>query len=382
MAQSNRLTKEEIKQDKFVDVVLQSYAFLQDNLRALIIVAGVVIVAVGGYAAYHQNQESRRAEAAAALNQATEAYQTAEESLFDSARLAEGEEALKTVQPQLQAVFQQHPNTAFADKARYQYAKTLYYQGDYAGARTQFKAIIDTHQPENAIYSLYAQKAIGNCYEQEGDYAQAIAAYQTRKFPATPNVSPEIRRYVLANAKFHQALCYEKQGDVDTARATYQEILDEFRSTLEEGIAQKSAEKVADAKAVIAVINETEPLSVANAEKLEEEKRYFEAFVAYTDGIRTYKVKKDIESGMSSELRKQLGRFEKSATALINNVQAARRADAEGRESTALYNYSLFVEFEHLGLSRRLYENALLHYKRLTTLITSSTGEKGKTHEK
>lgn len=367
MAQRNRLTKEEIQEDKFVEVVLQIYAFLKDNLRTIIIAIGVVIVAVGGYAAYHQNQENRRAEASIALNKATEAYQNAEESLFDSAKLTEGEEALKQVQPQLQSVFQQYPNTDFADKARYQYAKTLYYQGDYAGARSQLQAIIDAHQPENQIYSLYAQKAIGNCYEQEGDYANAIAVYQPKAFQPTPQVPPEIRQYVLANAKFSLAICYEKQGELEAARATYKDILDEFHSTLEAGLAQKSMEKVADAKAVIAAINEEEPLTVANAEQLEAEKRYFEAFVAYTDAIRTYKVNKDIESGLSSELRKQLRRFEKSATAMINNVQAAHRAHTEGQESTALYHYNQVVEFEQLGLSRRIYENARLHYKRLTT---------------
>ena len=367
MAQRNRLTKEEIQEDKFVEVVLQIYTFLKGNLRTIIIAVGVVIVAVGGYAAYHQNQANRRAEAAIALNKATEAYQNAEESLFDAAKLIEGEEALQQVQPQLQAVFQQHPNTEFADKARYQYAKTLYYQEDYAGARAQFQAIIDAHQPENQIYSLYAQKAIGHCYEQEGDYANAIAAYQPKAFKPTPQLSPEIRQYVLANAKFSQALCYEKQGELETARATYKEILEQFRSTLGAGLAQKSMEKVADAKAVIAAINEEEPLTVSNAELLEAEKRYFDAFVAYTDAIRTYKVNKDIESGLPSELRKQIGRFEKSATAMINNVQAAQRADTEGQASTWLYNYSQVVEFEQLGLSRRLYENASLHYKRLTT---------------
>ena len=50
---------------------------------------------------------------------------------------------------------------------------------------------------------------------------------------------------------------------------------------------------------------------------------------------------------------------------IINSVQNARRYDDEGEESSALYSYDLVVEFEKLGLSRRLYENALLHYKRL-----------------
>ena len=34
-------------------------------------------------------------------------------------------------------------------------------------------------------------------------------------------------------------------------------------------------------------------------------------------------------------------------------------------KASALYSYDVVVELEKLGLSRRLYENALLHYKRL-----------------
>ena len=57
---------------------------------------------------------------------------------------------------------------------------------------------------------MYAQKAIGNTYEQEGDYEKAIAAYQARAFPPTPQLAPEIRKFVLMEAKFNQALAYEK----------------------------------------------------------------------------------------------------------------------------------------------------------------------------
>lgn len=362
MAQSERLTKEEIKQDKFIESVLQSYVFLKENLTTIIIVVGVVVVAVAGYAAYHQNQVNRRAEATLALNEATQAYQTAEESLFDAAKLAESEAALKTAQPQLQSVFQKHPNTAFADKARYQYAKTLYYQGNYPEARSQFQQIIENHQAENQIYSLYAQKAIGHCYEQEGDYEKAIGAYEAKAFRPSPQLPPEIRRFVLANAQFNQALCYEKLGDTAMAHAAYEEIIDEFRNALEVGIEQKSLEMLENAKSVIAAIEE--PLDLANAQKQETEKRYYQALVAYTDAIRTYKVNQDIQSGLSSALRKQISRFEKEAVAMINNVQAARRADAE---SASLDNYNRVVELEQLGLSRRLYENALLHYNRLAT---------------
>ena len=363
MGQNRRPTKEEIQEDKFIEGILKVYAFLKENLRTIIVIVGIVVVAVAGYAAYYQNQESRRASAAIALREATEAYGTASESLFDAEKLGESEESLKTAQMQLQEVLEKHPNTVFADKARYQYASTLYYQGNYAEARTQFQQIIDAHQPENEIYSLYAQKAIGNTYEQEGDYPKAIAAYQVKAFPPTPQLPSEIRRFVLAEAKFNQALVYEKSGDSAGARVTYKEIIDEFRTTLETGLAQKSLELLEEAKIVIAAIGE--PLDTSNAEKLEAEKRYYDAYVAYTDAIRTYKVNKDIQSGLPSDLRKKIGSFEKGALEVINSIRNARRADKDGRESSALYSYDVVVELEKLGLSRRLYENALLHYKRL-----------------
>ena len=363
MARDQRLTKEEIQEDKFIEGLLTTYQFLKEHLRTIIIVVGIVLIAVAGYAAYYQNQENRRAEATIALRDATETYRTAEESLFDAEKLAESEESLVSAQTQLEQVFEKYPATAFADKARYQYASSLYYQGNYAEARSQFQQIIANHQPENQIYSLYAQKAIGNTYEQEGNYEKAVDAYQAKAFPPTPELPSEIRKFVLAEAKFNQAIVYEKLGNADAARAAYKEIVDEFRTTLEVGIAQKSLEVIEEAKVVIAALGET--LDLSKAEKLENEKRYYEAYVAYADAIRTYKVNKDIQGGLSTELRKQIGSFEKEAITLINNIQNARRADDEGRESSALYSYDLVVELEKLGLSRRLYENALLHYKRL-----------------
>ena len=363
MARNQRLTKEEVQEDKFIEAVLKTYAVVKANLRIIIVIAVVVLVAVAGYAAYYQSQESSRAEATVALREAAEAYQKAEESLFSAEKLAEREELLKTAQTQLKEVFEKYPNTTFADKARYQYANTLYYQKNYAEARSQFQQVIDDHQPESQIDSLYAQKAIGNTYEQEQNYDAAIAAYQAKAFPPTPQLPSEIRKFVLAEAKANQALVYEKSGDSDTARAVYKEIIDEFQSALEAGITQTSRELIEEAKGVVVIIEE--PLDLSEAQKLENEKRYYEAYVAYTDAIRAYKVNKDIQGGLSSELRKQLVSFEKGAVQVINSIQNARRAEDEGRESSALLGYDAVVELDTLGLNRKLYENALFHRKRL-----------------
>jgi len=112
MARNKRLTKEEIQEDKFIEGLLKAYAFLKGNLQTIIVAAVVVLVAVGGYAAYYQNQENRRSEATVALRQATEAYKEAERSLFDAEKLAESEERLKTAQTELKADEEKYPNTA------------------------------------------------------------------------------------------------------------------------------------------------------------------------------------------------------------------------------------------------------------------------------
>ena len=163
----------------------------------------------------------------------------------------------------------------------------------------------------------------------------------------------------------NQAIAHKKSGDSGKAHLAYHEIADKFVRKLEADFAQNSIEQVEAAKVVINAIGEPFDIDIPKAEKLENEKRYFEAYVAYTDAIRTYKVRKDIHSQLPSDLRKQIGNFEKGAMTVINSIQNARRAENEGRESSALYSYDLVVELETLGLSRRLYENALFNYKRL-----------------
>ena len=378
MAQ-NRLTKEEIKEDKFVDFVLQCYKFLKDNVRTISIALAVVIVGVVAYIVYTHNQETKHAEAAANFNNAVEVYKEAERNFLDVSSPSESEEdtedeastekaTFQDAEEKFKLIFEKYQDTALADKARYDYAKTLYYQAKYPEARAQFEQVIKTHKPENQIYALYAQKAVGNCYEQEGDYKNAISAYDARAFPSTPQLAPEIRQFAITNAKFNQALCHEKLNATEDAKASYKEIIDEFQRTLEIGIQQKSVELIKEAKEVLTVI--AEQVDTTKASQLESEELYFEAFVAYTDAIRTYKVKKDTGGGLLTDVRKRIRNFEDIATTVIGEIKGARNFEKTGKQSSALSNYDQVVDFDKLGLSDDLYKRALLNYDCLT--ITGS----------
>lgn len=385
MAQNTRLNKDEIQEDKFIELVLQCYTFLKNNVITISIAIAIIIVGTVGYLVYTQNQERIYAEASANFTNATETYKEAETNFLDVSAPNENEDdsddeaktekvTFQNAEEKLQSIFEKYPNTHLADKARYNYAKSLYYQGKYSEARGQFEKVVETHEPENQIYALYAQKAVGNCYEQEENYAEAISAYEARAFPATPQLAPAIRQFVLTSAKYHQALCHEKLNAVDDAQASYKEIIDEFQKTINAGIEQKSLELIKEAKEVLAVIEE--PLDLAKAVKKETEELYFESLVAYTDVIRAYKVEKDVSGGLLSDVRKRIRRFEEAATIAINNVKSARKSEKSGYPSRALNSYNRVVEFDMHGLNRELYDKAILNYDRLTIAENGVSNEK------
>ena len=384
MAKNKRLTKEEIQEDKFINLVLQCYGFLKDNVRSIIITLAVGIVAVAAYTIYTQNQEKEYAEASANFNEVREVSQEAETNFFDttvkdqSEDDSENSEEVEKVtfqdsEEKLKSFFEKYPNVTFTDKARFNYAKNLYYQGKYPEARAEFEKIIETHRPENEIYAMYAQKAIGNCYEQEGEYDKAISAYEEREFPTTSQLAPEIRQYVLTNAKIHQALCYEKKNSLEDAKDAYQDIIDEFKQTLEIAIQKKSQDHIKDAKEVLTVIED--PLDISKAEHLESEQLYYQALVDFTDSIRTYKVEKDIKGGMPEDVRKRIRSFEDTTMRFITDITNARRNEKIGSQNNALGYYNAAIEFEKFGLSLDLYQQALLDYERLKTTGTGDSNE-------
>ncbi len=364
MDQGRRLTKEEVKSDQFVDSTLQVYEFLKANLKSIIVGVTIVILVVGGFAFYQHQQQTARAEAFLKYTEAIEKYQEAESDWFD----VDGtEKPFETATTQLQAIFQKYPETSVADKARYNYAKALYYEGDYDGAITHFQMVVNEHQPENQILALYAQKAIGSCYEQKGEYQKAVEAY-TPAEDKLPQIA--MRDYAFSDFRLSQARCYEKLGDFDNALAIYKDIIDLFKTNLEKAIQQKGRDLIPGAKTLIASL--PQPPNVTAAERLESEGNYHEAFAAYTKAIHDYKVDKDIHGGLTDERREAINRFEKSANDFLMSLRNARRAESEGQDplndyvqAVGLGGRNFYEKVFGFAPHRSLYEKALFHRDKL-----------------
>ena len=251
----------------------------------------------------------------------------------------------------------------FADRARFNYARTLYYQGDYGAAIEQFESVKESHQSDNQIFALYAQKAIGNCYEQQGEYEKAIEAYE--KLPA---VSVPVRDHALVDSQLSQARCYGKLGRFDDAVALYKDIIDLFGVNLDKAIQEKSRDFIfgrnltPSVKSLLTSLPESP--DVSEAEKLENEGAYYKAFLAYAEAVHLYKVNREIDRGLTKALRTGIYNFEKKADEFLKNLRDARRYESEGQQSTALYYYDQAVNLD-FAPSRNLYETARFHHDRL-----------------
>ncbi len=364
MDQGRRLTKEDIKNDQFVDSTLQVYEFLKKNLTSIIISVAIVILVVGGLAFYQHQHQRARAEAFLKYTQALEKYQEAESDWLD----ADGtEKSFETAATQLQTIFQTYPGTSVADKARYNYAKAHYYEGNYDGAITHFQTVVNEHQQENQILALYAQKAIGSCYEQRGEYQKALEAY-TPAEDKLPQIA--MRDYAFSDFRLSQARCYEKLGDFDNALAIYKDIIDLFETNLAKAIQQKSRALIPGAKTLIATLSQ--PPDLTAAEGLESEGNYHGAFAAYAEAIHNYKVDKDIHGGLTDERRQAINRFEKTANNFLKNLRDARRAESAGRdplyyyvEAVGLGGRSFYEKVFGFAPPRTLYEKALFYRDKL-----------------
>lgn len=373
MAQGNRLTKAEIERDQFVESVLKTYDFLKKHLKLIIITAAVVVVLVAGISIYSQEQQEIRAEASLAFAKAVEKYQEAEDGWLDHETFETSNEQFQTGGEAFQTIFQKFSGTPFADRARYNYARTLYYQGDYGTAIEQFESVRENHHADNEILALYAQKAIGNCYEQQGEYEKAIEAYEK-----LPDVPVPVREHALVDSQLSQARCYEKLGRVDDAVAIYKDVIDLFLENLDKAIQEKSRDFIfgrnltPSVKSLLASLPETP--NVAETEKLENEGAYYKAFVAYAEAVHLYKVNKDIDRGLTKALRTGIYNFEKKADEFLKNLRDARRYESEGQLSTALYYYDQAVNLD-FAPSRNLYETARFHHDRLQHTVKSADAD-------
>ena len=393
MARSEKITRKELKEDKFVTLILEFYEFSKKNLQNIIILVGIVIVIIAAFFIYYHNRQQKEASASIAMEEAIEVFGEAEDAWADQEKASIDQEETKQeesssdykdkyekAKASFDDIIKLPGGSNYADKALYYSAKASYQIGEYDQARKDFQQLVDNYP--NSLFALFAQSALGNCYEQKGgedNLKNAILEYAPVKF-AKFAIFPQ-QEHIVAQSLFHQAMLYEKVGQPGDALKSYNQIIDIFDSNLKKGIDDRTNDMLEEAKALVekitkisGTLDEDMQANISKAQNDETTGKYEKALEAYSDAIHLYKNQKGSGASIPQKLQAEISDYDKRVTDFIKNIRDARRYESEEQQSSALYAYDRAVGLT-FAPTRELYENALLQRDRIQISQVSSTDE-------
>jgi TolA-binding protein len=205
-----RITKREIKQDKFVTFSFKLTEWIQKHLNQVLTVAAAVIVvtAVVVYLVSSQAQRERQAS-----------------ELFGKANLELQSGNISEAVSNLQTLVSRYGSSKMAGQATYYLASAYYYAKDYAQAETWFQKYLDQYD-QDILLSSSSQAGIADCHVQMGDYAQAGEEFlkAASMYPAS-FMAPH---YLMAAAS-----AYANADQKDRAREALDRVISDYPDSRE-----------------------------------------------------------------------------------------------------------------------------------------------------
>ncbi|MEW6412224.1 MAG: tetratricopeptide repeat protein [Candidatus Zixiibacteriota bacterium] len=216
-----KLTKRQIKEDKFMTFMLNAKHEILERWQYYVIGVAAVILIVVAVIFYFNSQEANLQEASEKFSRALIDYRSGSDQV---ALLG------------LADVVNNYPDTRAARQAAFLLAKINYESQNYSEALRYFELFANKYK-EDALQRASALGGIGGCYENQGNYAEAA-----RRFAIAANEYPEgplagdyrmsaMRNFLLA-------------GDIESARTHLDVLKEKFAgTTLERQAVRLFAEK-------------------------------------------------------------------------------------------------------------------------------------------
>lgn len=200
-----RLTKKEIKEDRFVTWTFKVTTFVQKNMRLLIGALVVILVVVFGSLGTVKYLNARKARAMDALAEA---------------RILRISDKPEEAMDQCRLVLEEFGGTESAGKALVMLGQLHTEAGAYEEARGSFRTYLEKYSDDDATIHTSVE-GIAASLEEEGKYEEAAAE-------RTAFVEKHPDSLFAPRALFEAARCAELAGQPDRARRVLQQLLDTY----------------------------------------------------------------------------------------------------------------------------------------------------------
>jgi len=186
------------------DTLFKLWAWFEDNLKTIVIAAGIFVVVLFVFSYYSYSQKQKEITAGQALSKV----------IVSSGAGQQADAYLK--------IAGEYPATLAGQRALLEAGAALFTTGKYPEAQAQFQKFLDTY-PDNLL-TPQALLGVAASLDAQGKTDLAISAYQ-RAAGQTGNVS------VTGSAKFAIARTYDAQGKTAEAVKLYEEIARAYQGT-------------------------------------------------------------------------------------------------------------------------------------------------------
>lgn len=365
MAQKERVTKEELTEDKFISFVMQVYGFVRGQAKALIATGVVIVICLAAVSLYFYQKEQSEQAASLKMGEALAALTEGETNWLDAEKQDESVAKFEEARDGFQAVFGDHSSSSYADEALFYHGKALAYLKQYDEAVSSFQKLVNEHP--NSLFALHGQYSIGQVLAQKGqtaDLQRAVSELAPERFTRFAKLPLQEREQVQMVALLQRALYFERLNQLENALKSCEQVTETFEANLQQLVMQRSREATQQAKALLETIqsdlvsvDDTVRQEMDRAKAAESQGNYFAALDAYVTGIHMYRIIKENQD-LDPQLREQMMTFEKRMNAFLKGIKDARKREDEGRLTGALYNYEQALGGLTFAPTREIFEKA------------------------
>ena len=200
-SERRKLSKSELREDEFVEWIMQAVEYVKERASLFVGGAIAVIVVIMAINYFIESKEADRLKAAALLGDVLMVEQGGEPA--EAIRLAE-------------ELVASYAGTPAAAQGTVLLANLHYAQGRYAEARTYYQRYLDNYEPVDVL-AYAAQSGLGACLEAEGQFLAAAQHYEAYAAQQAGTIRE-------AMARMEAARIYGLAGDSDKQQALLEEV--------------------------------------------------------------------------------------------------------------------------------------------------------------
>ncbi len=199
-----KLTKRQIKEDRFVTFYFRAQDFLQRHSRNILYAVGAVAAIVLIVFIFQSKQAEKERNAIVELTKAKIRYF---ETDYDAAI------------PILTNLVEQYGGTDSAQEGTFYLANAHFQVGNYVEAEKYFTRFLENDGDD--ILSASAMTGIAACLEEQQNYEKAAELYKESADKYAEN-------FMAPQNLYDSARCYALSGKIDEARQTLSKLLEKY----------------------------------------------------------------------------------------------------------------------------------------------------------